>query len=230
LPAQPVAAQDVNIARSGWMRAFQIDLHERLRSQRSNDDVARDSFECIRIYALAAGHLPDQAVIKTQLFDLPIANAIGSTIADVADPSAFGANEQRRRGGAHAAEFRVLLAFGVDAGVRFDKGFPQSGNARLGSVLVISVGNDADCQLARQLAHGVRAHAVGDEEDVAAFPPLLGIAGQQGRVGILVMAAPNAYVGQTGVFDGIVADQQQLPHLPHLYVCYSPQSALPSSR
>jgi hypothetical protein len=49
-------------------------------------------------------------------------------------------------------------------------------------------------------------------------------------VGILVMAAPNAYVGQTGVFDGIVADQQQLPHLPHLYVCYIPKSALPSSR
>ena len=195
LPAQAVAAQEVDVPRLDGMRAFQIHLHQRLGTERADDNVAGNARQPFRIDALPAGHFPDEAVIEAHLFDLAGADAIGPAVADVPDPGAVGTEEKGRGGGPHTAKFRVLLPLGVDAGVGFDKGLAQGGNAALRRVLVIGVRDDADRELTGQLADRMRSHAVGHEEDMPADGPLLVVAGEKRCVRVLVVTAANAHIG-----------------------------------
>jgi hypothetical protein len=59
----------------------------------------------------------------------------------------------------------------------------------------------------------MRTHAVGDEEDVPPFLPLLRIAGQLGRVSILIMGTADAHVGQACVLDIFVSNHQLFPRI-----------------
>src|SRR5262245_9727164 len=108
LAAQPVTAQDEDISLPKRMGTFHIHLHERLWPQRANDDVARNALHRVRIDTLTACIFPDQAVIKAELLNLPIADTVGPAIPDVSDPGAVGSQEKGRRGRAHSLEFAVL--------------------------------------------------------------------------------------------------------------------------
>src|SRR5215472_1422528 len=99
------------------MRPLKIDLHKRLRAEGSNDNVGWNFCEAFRVHSLAASHFPNEAVIEAELFDLSVADAVSSTIADMADPGTFRSKEQRGGGRAHAAELGILLSLGMDAGV-----------------------------------------------------------------------------------------------------------------
>src|SRR5437667_11695693 len=99
------------------MRAFEIDLHERLRAERAYKDIAGNAGQTVRVHMLAARHFPDEAVVEAHLFNDALANPVSPAVADMADPRALGPQQQRGRGGAHAAEFRVLLPLGVDTGI-----------------------------------------------------------------------------------------------------------------
>ena len=89
----------------------------------------------------------------------------------------------------------------------------------LRGVLLVDVRDDVGGLLAGLLADGVGAHAVGDEEEVAALPPALVVAGELDGVAVLVVAAPDAHVGQAGVLDLVESCHQRSPieGLPSLF-------------
>ncbi len=122
------------------------------------------------------------------MLDLAVANAVGPAIADVADPGAFGAEHQRRRRGSHAHELGILLALGMNGGVGFDECLAQGRHADLGNVFLISVRDNAHGQFARQLADGMRTHAVRYQEYVAALLPLSFVGSQMRGMCVLIMA------------------------------------------
>ena len=72
------------------MRPLDIDADQRIGTERPRDDVRADALELVRIDAVLARQLPDMAVVKSQLFDAAVANAVDPAVADVADPGAFG--------------------------------------------------------------------------------------------------------------------------------------------
>src|SRR5262249_14382033 len=132
------------------MGALHVDLHQWLRPERANDDVARNALHRVWIDALSAGVLPNQTVIEAELLNVRIADAVSSAIADMSDPGAVGPQEQSRRRGAHALKFAILLAAGMDAGVGFDKGFAECVGRAVVSVLDVSMRNNADGEFAGQ--------------------------------------------------------------------------------
>src|SRR5260370_2438320 len=74
-----------------------------------------------------------------------------------------------------------------------------------------NVGNAVGRQLAGQLPHGMRAHAIGHHRQVASAAPLLLIARRHGGVGILIMAALDAHVCQACVFYVFEASHPSYP-------------------
>ena len=218
LAAQAIATQKVNITLLHRVRSFNVHLNERLGTERAHNDIARNALEAIRIDAVPPRHLPNQAVVEAHLLDLAGANAISAAIADVADPGTFRPEQQCGRRGAHAAEFGILLPLGVNRGIGFNERLAQGRHTVLGSLLVIGVRDDAHGQLAGQFADRMGPHAVGDYEEMAALLPLPVVSGQQGRMRVLVMAAPDANIGQACVFDRIVAKHQRLPQAPVSFV------------
>ena len=170
-----------------------------------------DAVQFFGSLSLPAGQLPDEAVVEAELLDLAVADAVGPAVADVADPGAFGPQHEAGGRGAHALEFAVLPGRGCGCAVGFDEGLAQGDDGAFVGVLGIDVRDAVGGQLAGQLADGVRAHAVGHQENVAAAALLLQVAGRQGRVGVLVVTAPHAHVGQACVFDVVEANHPRLP-------------------
>jgi len=72
------------------VRPFDIDLNERVRPKRADDDVALQPRQLFRFDVLAPGHLPHVAVVERELLNHAVAHAVDTAIADMADPSAFG--------------------------------------------------------------------------------------------------------------------------------------------
>ena len=183
------------------MRAFNIHLNQRLGPEGTDYYVARNALHRIWINSLASGELPNQTVVKTELLDFPFTNAISSTVSYVADPSAFGAKNKGGGGGAHAFEFAILLAAGVDAGIGFDESFAQgAGRAGL-RVFGKSVRDDADGQFTGQLADGMRAHPISHQKNVASGAPLMFIPSQQNGVVVLIVAATDPYIAEARMLD-----------------------------
>ena len=83
-------------------------------------------------------------------------------------------------------------------------------------MFVKGVGDDGDSPFARQLANGVRTHAVGHDKDVAALQPLVSIAGEQDGMGVLIVAAADTHVGQACVLEVVEAIHYRLPRIPRL--------------
>jgi hypothetical protein len=150
-------------------------------------------------------------VVVAKLLDLAAANAVGPAVADVADPGAFGPQQERGGGGAHPLELAVGLAAGVDAGVGLLVSLAQGGDGALGRVLVIRVGDDVHGQLGGQFADRVAAHAVGHNEDVSLAPPLRFLVGQEDRTVVLVVGAADPHVRGTRVLDVVEASHQRIP-------------------
>ncbi len=92
----------------------------------------------------------------------------------------------------------------MNAGVGFLISFAQGRLGAFTGILVVGVRNDAAGQLAGQFADGVTAHAVGHQKDMTPLPPLIRVRGQEHGRRILIVAAANPDVGQSGMFDLIV--------------------------
>lgn len=165
-------------------------------------------------FALAAGQLPHQAVVEAELLDEAAANAVDPAVADVAHPRSLGAQHEGGGRGAHAVEVAVLRAARMDGAVGLDKSLAQRGCRPFAGMLGIDVRDVVDGHLARQLADRVGAHAVGDQEHVAALPPLFRLGGRHQDVGVLIMAAANPHVGEARVFDVVEASHPASPRPP----------------
>ena len=161
-------------------------------------------------------------MIEAELFDDAAANAIGSAVADVADPDAFGAQDNGRPGRAHAFKFSILLAARVNNGVGFVEGSLQGSAGAFLRVLGEDMWNVIDRDLGGQFADSVAPHAVGDQENVADLPPMLLIRGGHHGVGVLIVTAPNAHVGMASVLNFVESN--------HPYFLFSAQFALAAQR
>src|ERR1700693_6329517 len=104
------------------MGAFDIDLNDFGRAERADNDVAGHAHQLLGGFVLAAGQLPDETVIESELLDLAVADAVATAVADVADPGAVGMNQQGGAGGAHVEELAILLTARVNTQVGFDEG------------------------------------------------------------------------------------------------------------
>ncbi|GBD36377.1 hypothetical protein HRbin36_01500 [bacterium HR36] len=109
-----------------------------------------------------------------------------------------------------------------DVSIRLLKGTIQSQGRFLFGVLSKHMRNNLRCFLTRLLPHGVRAHTIRHQKNMSALQPLLIIAGCQGKVAVLIMAAPHADIGQTGVFDPAASR-----HLAHDHTVAVNPAALP---
>jgi len=207
LAGQAVAAQEVDVARLDGVGAFDVHLDERFRPEAAVDDVAGDVLDLVGVHVLEAGVLPDEAVVVAQLIDDVAADAITPAVADVPDPGPIGAEDERSARRAHALELAVLLAAGVDGGVGLDEGAAEGDDGPEGGVLLVDVGDDVGGLFAGLLADRVGTHPVGDEEEVAALLPALFIAGELNGEAVLIVAALDAHVGQTAVFDLVESHQ-----------------------
>ena len=121
------------------MRPFHVNLNHGFRAERTHDDVGRHADQLLRGLVLPAGQFPDQTVVESELLDFAVANAITATVADVANPGAFGANDECRAGRAHAGEFAVLLPARVNDKIRLDEGFAQGLHGPFVGMLRINV-------------------------------------------------------------------------------------------
>ena len=212
LVAQAVAAHDEDVVGLERMRPFDIDLNIGLRTKRPDDHVAGNAGDAIGRHLLATGQFPLQAVVEAELLDGIITNAVGSAIANMADPNPFRPNEAGRRSRAHALEFAVLLSALVDRSVGLGEGPTNGGHWTGAGVLLVGVDDQVRRQFASQLTHGVGAHAVSDEEDVAAFRPDFGRVGREHPVGILVVAATHTDVGERRVIQQFVTKRSRIAH------------------
>ena len=160
-------------------RPFEIDLHVGMRTQRAGDDVLGNEAGHLAARHLAGRHhFPHQAVIERQLLERVPAQAIDAAVADVGHDRHAGQQHQHAARGAHALKFGVGLAAFVDVGVGGEHGLAQRFGGRAIEQLAIGVRHAFAGHLAGQLAGGMRAHAIGHHEQVAAPLPVLLVAGQ----------------------------------------------------
>ena len=152
---------------------------------------------------IATHELPDQAVIERELIDAIATDAVNPRVADVRDQCAFRQQEQGRAGRAHALEIAIGQCATVDQRAHVAKRFGDRLRRRAGPGLHIIVRNQVACHLAGKLPDRVSPHPVGDEEDVSALPPSLGVGGAYGRVAILIVRTTQARVSRGGVDYGV---------------------------
>src|SRR5207302_1704660 len=99
----------------------------------------------------------------------------------------------------------------VDGAVGLDDGVGGRAVLRL----VVVMGDVVAGHLAGHLAHGVGTHAVGHHVDVPALAPGIGRLGADDRITILIIRAPHAGIGGSGVDDKVFP-----VHNPALCVCH----------
>src|SRR5262249_3703495 len=126
-----------------------------------------------------------------------------------------------------ALELDISLTACMDAGVGFLERLAQSGRGAFVRVLVVRMRNDADRQLAGQLAHGMAAHAVGHQKNVSLLAPLFYVTRQHHGERILIVASPHSHVGSAGVLN-LVEASHAYPALA-LPFAYWSVSSLPAS-
>src|SRR5207248_8494870 len=127
LTAQAIGTKQVDVAGQHLVGALDVDLHQRLRSQAAMNHIGREVLHVGRVDVLEAGDLPDVAVVVGELLDNAIADAVSAAVADVADPGPVGTYDQGGAGRAHAVEFAILLAAGVNGGVGLQERLAQRG-------------------------------------------------------------------------------------------------------
>ena len=132
----------------------------------------------------AALELGRERVVVGELLDLPVADAVGARVADVADRDEVVLDERDRDRGAHPRGGHILQRLLPDAAVRLADQRLDVLRAGGGlDVLPQRGGGDARGDLARLVA----AHPVGDREER-----------RLADVGVLVAAALVARVGRPG--------------------------------
>ena len=209
---EPVGAEHEDVAPADFL-VGEIDLHARVGPERLEDDVPALALRRFLFRQLTRlDQALHQGLILGQLDDLALADEVGAAVTHLGEekPVAQHAHGGRRR--SHAAELGVRRGVRVDLAVRRFHGLAQPvreplrgqlalAPPRVQQVLVDRIGR----HLARHLARRRTAHAVGDHEQRAALPHLVGAhRGLERRVAsrqvrdqkmILVVIARAAQVG-----------------------------------
>ena len=179
---QAVAREDERVARDE-LHDERVDLDALVDA-----DCARDRVLLLDLLDLFATQLPalDELIVDGMVFgnllDASVAREIDAAVADVRDETLVADDDDRAEGRAHAALVRVVGRFFVDLGAStlngvLDQGddvlrgdLARAGGARLVVVEQLLLALDllvhgAHGDRARDLAGGVAAHAVGDDEE-----------------------------------------------------------------
>ena len=179
---EPVAREDEGVA-CEELHHQRVDLDSLVHADRARDRVLLRELLDLLARELAALHeLVEDRVILGHLLYAPGALEIDAAVADVRDEPLLPEDEQRRERRAHAALGLVLRGFFVDLRACALHGVLAQGDDVLGRDLVRArcavdvvveelflaldlVVHGAHGDRARDLARGVPAHAVGDDEE-----------------------------------------------------------------
>ena len=146
-------------------------------------------------------------MIEGELVDPLLADPVDPGIADVGDQGTFGKQEQGRGRGPHPLEVAIGRRTAVDQGADVAKRLDDGLGWRPGARLHIIVRDQVAGHLAGQLADGMGPHSVGDQEDVAALAPRLGMRSPDGRITILIIRTTHPRICPGCVDDGVVPFQ-----------------------
>ncbi len=121
--------------------------------------------------------LLDEGVVLGDLGELALTQQIGPAVADVGSDELGAGAEHRDRRGPHAAEVGVFLHRLSELGVCFAQLLAEHAQGGLaGQALVIQRRQRPDNHRARDVARGVPAHAVGQDEQVRTGIPTVLVA------------------------------------------------------
>ena len=122
--------------------------------------------------------LLDEGVVLGDLAELPVPEQVRPGVADVGHGQLVAGAEHGDRRAAHPAQLRVVLHGPAEAGVGLAHGLLQGGQGLLGAdALAVERGELADDQRAGDVAGGVAAHAVGQDEEVRTGIPAVLVPG-----------------------------------------------------
>ncbi len=132
-----------------------------------------------------------ERLVQRQLLHRAVAQPIGAGVADLGDADSAAVPQDRGQRRAHALELLARVDREPEALVRRGDASLQD-RAQVGSGLLLVQGEQCgDDRAARDLAGGVTAHAVGDDEQARADVR-----------GVLVVGADQAHVGAGGGAQG----------------------------
>ena len=140
-------------------------------------------------------------MIARQLLDAPVAHAVGTAVTDVADEDTARQERQRRAGRAHPLEIDGALAAGMDLRVGLLDAPAQRERGRTGRELLVGEGDLFHGDGAGHLPGGVRAHAVGHDEQPAPPPVLLATPGLEHGLRVLIVGPSAPDVGTVAVLE-----------------------------
>ena len=167
---KPVATEQKDVARSQFERSFKIDFKIFRRPEGTRDDILWNVIELSKrgVGGRIEFHLPDKTVIESELFDDAVACAIDAAVADVSDEGSFRRNGERVARRAHIVKRGVARAAFFNRFVGVEDGVAQSVSRRLIGAFQVGLGNAGRGEFTCEFAGGVRAHPVGDDEEMAA--------------------------------------------------------------
>ena len=116
-------------------------------------------------------HFPRQTVIEGQLLKSNAAQSVDATVANMADISDAGLENEHVAGRPHIVERRVAFASLSDNHVRVEERVAQRVDGGLRGSFEVRLRSLGRGEFTRQLARFVRPHSVGDDEDVTARTP-----------------------------------------------------------
>ncbi len=207
---QSVRAEDIRIAGQRRIGTFDVHLHPGLRAERAGDDVPRlPQHRFFGLHPTRADHLPLQTVIEGELFDTVPADTIGAAVAHMTNHHAAGRQGKSRTGGAHPRKIVILRATFMDVGIRLLDCIAERLRLLVRPRFEPCVGNGVGRDLAGQLAHGMTAHPIGHQKQVAVVLPRLPIRADVDAAAVFIVAAAESNIAQRGILDGLVPTHER---------------------
>ena len=138
--------------------------------------------------------LPDETMVEGHLLDDVIAESINARIADMPDIAGAGRKNEHVARRAHVAERRIRLAAFTDDVVRFQKRVAKRLRRRRRRMFEVRLRRFRRGDFARKLARLMRAHSVGDDENMTSRTPNSRRRRRVGRERILIVATLHPHV------------------------------------
>jgi len=129
------------------------------------------------------------------------ANVIKTTVAHVGEVELAIDNGDSSAGGAHSVELRVLVGVTLNHLVRGLEGIEEGILRSRAERLVVDLTHGFDCEAAGLLSAFVTAHAVSNHREATLAKEFLAGVGFPIEIGIFIIAAQAADVGQARDFD-----------------------------
>jgi hypothetical protein len=152
-------------------------------------------FHVLRSGSTQSNHLPLKAVVERQLLDPTTANAVHSTIADMANQSPSLGKTENTAGCPHSFKLAILPTSIINGFVGCNNCFPHpTFDSRGFVVLEVGVGERINCNATGEVTYSVTTHAICHNEQVTTTAPLVCVVAHSNLQRILIHGAPHPFV------------------------------------